>query len=79
MAAREVYPLKTWVYLRGLTYADLARQARVADSTLDHARAGGKPNAKTAWRIARALHVYPEQIVEFRVAAGIEDKPKRQR
>ena len=77
--AREVHPLKTWVYLRGFTYRDLARQSGVSNSTLHHVRVGGRPNAKTAMRIARALRVYPEQIPEFLEAAGVDAKPKPRR
>ena len=79
MAAREVYPLKTWIYLRGFTYRDLARQSGVARSVLDRARAGGDVQARTAWRVCRALRVYPEHVEEFRRSAGIEERPRSRR
>jgi len=69
----EVRSLREWRYKRAFGQRELARAAGVSVYTLiniEHGRSRGYP---ATWRkLAQALGVEPEQIVEYRRAAGAE-------
>ncbi len=68
----DVKTLRQWRYTKAIGLRELAALAGVSTytlSALEHGRSRGYP--KTWRKIARALGVDPEQIVEYRRAVGL--------
>lgn len=69
----EVRTLRDWRYRKGVGLRELARRAGVTPrvvSNIEHGRSSGYP--QTWVRLASALGVDPEQIVEYRRAVGLD-------
>ncbi|GBD17683.1 hypothetical protein HRbin27_00167 [bacterium HR27] len=69
----EVKPLRAWRYARALGLRELSRITGLSPQTitaLEHGRSRGYP---ATWRkLASALGVEPEQILEYRRAVGLD-------
>lgn len=71
----EVRSLREWRFKRAIGQRELARLAGVSVYTLlniEHGRSRGYP---ATWRkLASALGVEPEQILEYRRAVGLDEE-----
>lgn len=56
--------LETEIARQELTYRQVASAARITEKTLQQARNGEKIRARTAGRIAAALHIDVEKILQ---------------
>lgn len=69
----DVKTLRQWRYAKAIGLRELAELAGVSTytlSALEHGRSRGYP--KTWRKIALALGIDPEQIVEYRRAVGLD-------
>ncbi len=71
----DVKPLRAWRYARALGLRELSRITGLSPQTitaLEHGRSRGYP---ATWRkLASALGVEPEQILEYRRAVGLDEE-----
>jgi len=73
--SETVRPLRAWRYARALGLRELSRLTGLSPQTItaiEHGRSRGYP---ATWRkVAAALGVEPEQILEYRRAVGLDEE-----